>query len=151
MATINDVVFEWTPSYTNLSGATWYTFPKAPSEWDLSDMQVVTESKRTVGKGALLHKDLLGEKAKYNLTWYYLTPAEKDKLRRIFRGHNFFGIRYKEKINFLDASNQIGTTGIGYVQRVMYGGDMTSKVMRVNPDNGLITAHLSVTWNLIER
>lgn len=139
---INDVVFQYTTNYTALND--WHDFPKAPSKFTKEMMQVVTNSQRTVGKGALLHKDLLADKHKYNLTWYMLTPEEHDKLEKIFRGHNFLGIRYAENSNFLDAST-------GYVTRVMYGGDQSGEVALVNPANGHIRFYLNVTWNLIER
>lgn len=140
---INEVVFQYTTNYTALTG--WLDFPKAPSKFTKEIMQVVTNGNRTVGKGALLHKDLLADKHKYNLTWYMLTPDEFEVLESLFKGHNFFGIRYKEDSSFVDADTN------GFVTRVMYGGDMSGEVALINPNNGRIRFYLNVTWNLIER
>lgn len=140
----DEKVFQYNLNYASPNSGTWVDFPKAPSKFTKEMMQVVTNSNRTVGKGALLHKDLLADKHKYNLTWYMLTPDEADALEKLFRNHNFFAIRYKEKTGLLDVSG-------GFVTRVMYGGDQSSEVALINPNTGHVRFYLNVTWNLIER
>ena len=61
-------------------------FPKPPSTCEHTVTQVVTKASRTVGKGALLNKELLAEKEKINCVWLYMTAREYAQLRQMGAG-----------------------------------------------------------------
>lgn len=119
---------------TTLSGtATFIDFPKNPSSLKHSYAKVVTNSNRTVGKGALLHTELLGIKHKFVLTWNYMTPAQYEAMQYIQRVQMFLRIK---------------TPDFGIL--TMYGGDLSAEAIRTKAD-GHIVDYKNVTWDLIER
>ena len=65
------------------------SFPKPPSSCEHTVTQVVTKASRTVGKGALLNKELLAEKEKINCVWLYMTAREYAQLRQMGAGKKF--------------------------------------------------------------
>lgn len=109
-----------------------------PSSMKFGWMQVVTQSQRTVGKDALLRKQLLGLKRKINCTWNYLTPDQYKKLEDLHM-NNFFRIKCNDPRN----PNTMTT-------RVMYGGDIEGTAVRADA-NAHIIAYKDVTWNFIQR
>ena len=72
------------------------------------------ETGRTVGKGALLNKELLAEKEKINCVWLYMTAREYAQLRQMGAGKNFF------RLNYYDATTMTKKT------KEFYGSDITA-------------------------
>ena len=129
-------VLEATSSLGSSSG--FHALP-TPSSMKPGRMQVVTQSQRTVGKGALLHKQLLGVKRKLSCTWSYLTPAQY-KLLEDMHEYNFFQIKFNDPRN-LDRMTTL----------TVYGGDLEGTAVRADPSSGHIVAYKDVSWNFIER
>ena len=126
-----------------LSTATFVSFPLDPSSYGDKDLQVVTNSNRTVGAKGKLLKEFLAMKETKALTWNYMTPAQYASLRAIFRNRNFFSIEVPDEDN------------PGQRKRlVVYGGDITAKAVRYDPlggSHGMITGWKDVSWELIEQ
>lgn len=131
---------------TAISGtiSEWSALPP-PSKMTVNYMQIVTESKRTVGKNALLHKQLLGMKRKLNCTWFFLTPDQYKILEQLHNGHNFFTLRF----NNPQAGNPEDASA--FKTMVCYGGDISAESFLVDPTTGTAKGYTNVTWNFIER
>lgn len=129
--------------YSTTSAETGFkTFPLCPSEYKTGTMQIVTNSTRTVGKGAYLNKELLATKKKFDFTWYYMVAAQYAIVEDLFFNQNFFWIRIVDP--------KYPTSGLTVYH--VYGGDLSADAVRADEDNnGQIIAWKNITWNLIER
>lgn len=114
-------------------------FPKPPSICTPSSQQVVVDANRTVGQGAYLYKELLGEKLKFECTWYAMTANQLRELRTMGHNKNFFTLEYYDD---LTGVKKTGT---------FYGGDITYDVYRLNESTLLPEIYSNIKWNFIER
>ena len=100
------------------------SFPKPPSSCEHTVTQVVTKASRTVGKGALLNKELL---------------AEKEKINCVCAGKNFF------RLNYYDATTMTKKT------KEFYGSDITATEVNGLDRNDIPQGYQTVKWSFIER
>ena len=115
------------------------SFPKPPSTCEHTVTQVVTKASRTVGKGALLNKELLAEKEKINCTWLYMTTREYAQLRQMGAGKNFF------KLSYYDATTMTKKT------KEFYGSDITATELNGLDRNDIPQGYQNIKWSFIER
>ena len=117
----------------------WNDMPKSPSTVNIQLSQIVTESQRTVGKDALLNKELLATKFKLSCTWNYLLPSEMASLLKVGYGKNWFALEFTSPV--VPSQKYQGN---------FYGGDIQMGTgwhdIEGNPHH-----YTGTTWNFIER
>jgi hypothetical protein len=133
-------VLQYSYALSNLSSATFYDFARAPMELKFQDSQVVTNSNRTVGKGAYLSKELLATKVKLQCRWSYLTPDELQSILSVFRDKNWVSLRYNDPNN-----------NTYFISTTFYCGDNDYEVASFDTSTGKFTGYKSLTWNFVER
>ncbi len=115
-------------------------FPRQPdAAIQVTDSQVVTDARRTVGPGAGMTKELLAEKLSITVKWSLMTNAELRKLKTMRAGKNFLRLKYYNEDTGTIREDQF------------YSGDLTYTVKLADRVTQIPILYQDISWPFVER